>query len=272
MKSFSTLFLVCVFSFSFTQTNQKQREGIKGYIGISEGYRMAYLVNSSLMVGISVPINRRNLIIYGQYQLEGNIGRKDEQSYNKTGRIKSYVMQNHLLGLGLRFRFRPKEKIYSPILSTSVSTEIYSNYVGGKIYTNGGIYFSGSNPSEYYFAPTNKPAGYYSTNTPGHGKYELKSYYTYYYLGTPFMANLNFENEFRIIENLNIVVGVSYSVRKIRLGYKKWGLTESEPKSIISQNINLTKGRVNWHHYIEFSISFNYTFSFKKKNKIAIKN
>lgn len=258
MKITITLFLVICSSVIFSQEN------IMGYVGISEGYRGLYFLNSNIMTGISIPIKKTNLSIYGQYQMEGNIRKSDEQDYDKNGFIPSYLMQNHFLGIGMRFRLLSQERIYSPVISTSVLTEVYSNYKGGKIHTYGGYYFSDSNPKEYYFTPTYKPAGFYNSNSHN-GALGLSSYYTYYYISTPIIGNINFENEFRIAENLNITVGIGYTYRKIKLGFKSWGLTEQEPKSNISKYTKSTPERNDWHHYIELNISFNYKFSCKKR-------
>lgn len=273
MKNIIVLILTCFSMFSFAQPENNEYRSIRGYVGLKENFQLSksLLISSELKFGVSIPFKRSCIAVFTVYQLEGNIGLKDGyiQYPNIIRYVPSYYMQNHFLGLGIQYRFRAEEKIYSPAISISFMKEFFSNYRGHYIFTYSleSIYLQ--RPNNFIFRPSKKPAT--NLSYMSHGSSGNSTYGTYYYVSTPLKGSLYFENEFKLIENLRIDIGIFYSFRLIKMRYKLWGENIQEPISDISnfklKEKNLGDKRVSFMQNVSVSLGLSYTFPFKKEPK-----
>lgn len=271
MKGFSTLILVCLCSFSFTQTKEINTSEIKGYIGIAEKYQLYNIISSEVKFGVNKTFQKSSIVFYGLYQIEGNVKMNDgyEHYPDIIRYVPSYYMQNHFLGLGMRYRFRSNDKIYAPTLSFDISKEFATNYKGKYIQTleSENFYINiGNKFADFIFIPTKQPAisEYYS----GHGFPPYKFYATYYYVSTPIKGLLSFDNELKIMRDLYINVGIFYSFRLIKMRYKSWSESYPEPipniSNFKSKEANIDDRRIFFKQFIGINLGVNYTFSFKR--------
>lgn len=237
--------LACSIFFLLVRCVCFSQSEVKVYTELSQSLHTSVFTTTNVGIGFSVITSKNMTTIFSLYQFGGNFKRKFSSSYE---------MNYHLLGGGLKYRFRSLSKKYSPTIQISSTTEIVSPYRGK---------FLGTFPFEtndYGLGPTNK----YITQKVTYDGESYNTYnYAYYYVSTPLVLSIIVGHEFRLTKGLNFNVGIGYSARAVKARLKKWGAGTTEPPSDISETHSMQG--VKWFHMIDLNLGFNYTFPIKKK-------
>lgn len=240
----------------FTLHSQKR---LNGYVGLSQNMSLDFTTTkSNLDFGVNYNITDASLSFYGTYAYGGVVNYNSGEYFHKD--FSAYQLDYHLLGGGIKFKFRDKDKFYSPTLKITFLTEIASKYRGKELISDGNHALF--DPTNHHY-PIFDEKNYSPPKVIGHSALD--------YISTPLVGSFLFGNEFKVYNDLFINVEVGYSFRIFRYKRKKWLLGEKEPVTEITQTHSLkdtSKGINEFEGYLEFGFGINYFFSFhKNKNK-----
>lgn len=240
------------------------QEKMKGFIDLSQNVNYGLTITeSNLNFGIDYAFTNSSISIFGTYAYGGVFVYDGVVNFNKN--FSAYQLDYHLMGGGVKVRFRGRDKLYSPTFKATVLTEIASKYRGK------GILASTSENKEVHFSPTNHIYEYKKWVQGSHGgSYVFQNYKTYNYISTPLLGGVFFGNEFKATDNLSINLGVGYLFRVIRFYKNEWGLNETMPKVEIKQTHSLKEtsyGNLETHGYLEFELGISYFFPSKSKKQ-----
>lgn len=242
------IFVLLLFNFYVCHSQEK----VKGYIDVSQNLHSIIYTETNISFGINFPLETGSISLFGNYEYGGNW--KIHSPYADRI-VPAYKLDYHFLGGGVKYRILKKSKFYSPTIQLTALTEIVSHYRGNYIVR------SDFNSEGFFFQPTN----YYSEPyVYGYPKGYIKE--IFYYVSTPFIGSILIGNEFKIYKELNVNLGIGFSMRGVKVRYKSWNTYESEPKADISNPYSLEG--ISWLKILDLSFGLNYTFSFKKKPKI----
>lgn len=159
---------------------------------------------------------------YKQYDSDGN-------------KIDDYssLLRSHFIGVNLKYMYRERDKKFRPFVQLSALTEVGTNYKNGYL----------SNES---FIPMTRPSetGYFPN------PYRSTLYYS-----TPLVGSTVIGCDIRIIENLNLTVGIGYGFRIMKTKEASWSAEDNLDeiaKDIPTVNIS--------SHMIDFKVGFSYVF------------
>lgn len=157
------------------------------------------------------------------------------------------IMKSNFIGISITNRFR-ENKIVRPLIIVELSTEINTNYVDD--YLDERFY------SPIKFSSPSSLPWYFNVNL---------------YKSTPFIGNLLMGCNFKLYKGLSMNVVLGYGIRVIKLQYAhlEYVYNSAEiPDKIHTINKPYTLG----FNMFVVQTGLNYTFSFKKKDKITTKN
>lgn len=252
MKTFLSFILLF---FTITCFGQ---EKVNGYVELYQTVNFATTnTETNLSFGVNFNLQKGSTLLFGSYAYGGVVDCDDFDFYHKY--FSAYQLDYHLLGGGIKLRFRNKDKLYSPTLKVTLFTEIASKYRGKELISGGNRALF--DPTSYHYPIFNK--NYSPPKVIGHAAFD--------YISTPLIGSFLLGNEFKIYDDLFINIEVGYLFRFFRYKYKKWLLDETEPVTEITQTHRLkdtSKGTTEFEGYLEFGFGINYFFSFhKNKNK-----
>jgi len=246
------------------------QEKMKGFIDLSQNFN--YRLNiplkgftntkSNLTFGIDYKLTNTSISAFGTYAYGGVVNYTNFPTFHNS--FSAYQLDYHLMGGGIKLRFRGRERLYSPTFKVIFLTEIASKYRGGKIIA------SVSENREVYFSPTDRIYKSKKPSSNGTGGSITPHYYTFNYISTPLIGVFYLGNEFKVTDNLNINIGIGYLFRAFRFYKNEWGLSETEPKVGIIQTHSLKEtnyGEIEIEGYLEFEFGLSYFFSFKSKKQ-----
>lgn len=246
MRMKFTIALLFVASFSLGQ------ERGKGFIDLNQ--RIDFNFNnteSNLNFGFNYFLKKISISAFSSYAY-GGVSKKVE-THNP------FELDYHLLGGGIKFKFREEQKLYTPTLKLSGFTEISSKYRGKKLEKS-----FVDDDKDIFFLPT---LDNYVKTSYWNG---IISRYSYHYISTPLIASLFFENEFKIQNEISLHVGIGYLLRLVRYTINEWSPDMSEPVIIVTETHKLREtinGKVQKFNYLSFEIGVSYTFPLKKTSK-----
>jgi len=89
-------------------------------------------------------------------------------------------------------------------------------------------------------------------------------------LSTSLIANLFFENSFKIKNGLSINIGIGLSIARRSVHYKQWYFSEDEPETIIGEldSSEYSHGEIKKFNNLNFRFGIQYIFSFRSKKDL----
>lgn len=236
------IFIIFIF-FTFFCIGQKK---VRGYVSLEQNFNFSFDYNceTNFNFGVTYPLKNSNLTLIGSYYFGGNI--------NNRNLTESYRLTYHLLGGGIKYRIGAIHKFYHPALRVNLSTQFATNYKGGnldEISDEGKARFYPNTTSSYPIYKTNYQP--YSQTLVGH--------YAYYYVSSPLLGSIFFDNEFKLFDDFYFSVSIGYLFRAYQYQKVSWSLNEPKP-ALNTKTINFT---TLYNHHLEFAIGLNYTFDFK---------
>jgi len=234
------------FVISFIPILSLSQKTISGEVEISQFVHSKIYTESGITLGVNLPLTKGNISFLLQYKYGGNW----ETTDLKYQKVEMYSLDYHLIGGEIKYRVLDQFKLYSPTIHISLSTDIASGYRGGYLQSIGVF----KNERFYSFEPSNSPqtGGLISPNQN----------YAYYYISTPLIASLMIGNEFKIIENLHVSLGLGFSIRSVKVGYKEWYNSQPEPKPDLKSPSALSN--TDKIKMLDLKLGLSYTFPFKK--------
>jgi hypothetical protein len=246
--------LVFLFFTFFKMNYFYSQSKIKGYADFTQNTVQFSWLESRFKIGSGFQLKAGNIFTSIEYVFGGN---SPGNVYHE--KISAYTMKYHALGGEIKYRGRNLDKIYSPTVLCSFLTDIGSTYRGKYLATAGAItdnshsVFLNFFPAKTYFSQA------LSTKN-----------FSYYYISTPIVFDFIFGNEFKIISNLYVNLGVGITMKGISVGFKEWYKGTLEPNSNVSKIYSFN--HLKWNTSFNLSFGLNYTFSFKKKDKNTTQN
>lgn len=257
----STMFLFLFF-------NVQGQTKVGFYTGLSQTVDHLFRNTESYMdMGPSFKFEKGSFNVFFTYAYGGvfnyNAANKPDSFH---GNFKPYGLDYHLLGGGLKYRFRKEEAFYHPTLKITVLSEVGSSYRGSGLELG---YEQNSMGEDYpLFSPTDHIYPYYQLSNGKNEKDKLLYYHTYNYISTPLVGSVFLGNEFQLFKGFFLNIELGYMFRAFRYSHNKWLPNESESPVEIVETHKLketSNGKTIFIHYFEISLGINYTFSFKKE-------
>lgn len=251
--------LLIILISTFTALTCFNQERLKGYVGLTQQSLTDFsYVETQIETGLSILFKKGLLTFFGTYHYYGNLTiQGDDDEY-----ISKYKFTSHLIGGGIKYRVNKSSRFYSPVFGFSIMTEVASNYSGKRL----GISNYSEN-GEFIFRPSDRIGEIYDYNWNG----TTPQYYnTYIYLSTPLIANLFFENSFKIKNGLFVNIGIGLSLARRSVHYKQWYFNEEEPATIIGEldASEYSHGEIKNLKNLNLSFGIQYIFSFKSKQDL----
>lgn len=255
------LFLVLIF-----EVKGQSKKGL--YVGLSQTADYSFRNTESILdVGTSFKHKKGSIKVFLTYAYGGvfnyNAVSKPD-AFHKN--FKPYNLDYHLLGGGMKYRFKTKKAVYYPTLKLTITTEMGSRYRGKGLELG----YEQNSKGNYFplFSPTDHVYPHVQLSHQNNGENKLLYYHTYNYISTPLAGSFFFGNEFRLFNGFFINLELGYMFRAFRYYHNKWLPEEKEPSVDIVEIHRLketSNGKSIFEHYFEFGIGVNYTFSFKPK-------
>lgn len=194
-----------------------------------------------LGIGVQLQMQSSDLKIYSTYQVTG----MDEF-------FDPFKYRSQFLGGLVEYCFNNQSKRFRPYLSLLVTSEVATN--SENIYLQDDYTFH-SFPYETI----------YSYGSHGGPPY-LTTFFSDVYISTPFVGSLTAGCDLRIMKNLQLNLGLGYSLRIIKTKYAEWG--EEDDVNVILKSKTAEN---HYFHMLNVELGFSYIFSFHKNSKTTPK-
>lgn len=227
-----------VISISNTNSSYVLREAFNtDYI-----FQSFYGINSKF--GLEYSMNKGSFYAYGIYQYSGSYFRDSFFDYLFDGKL--FKNRSHFLGGEIEYQFYNSGKRFRPFISLMLSKEVSTN--SEYAYLSEGFAFIFS------------PMSYESILTSG---YPIKvTYYSHFYMETPFIGSLTGGFVFRAKDNFSIKLGAGYGLRIMKTKYTEWKEDED-----IYEKLKKVPSETHYFHMLDVQLGLAYSFSFKNKSK-----
>lgn len=190
--------------------------------------------------GIKLSLNMGELFVSGSYQLSG--------SYNPNNFFneKLFKYRSHFIGGEVSYHIFKNKKRFSPYISIFLASEVSKN--------SKNTYLNES------FGYRDYPFIYESIFSPG---YPPKiTYWSYFYISTPFIGSLTGGCVFRASKDININLGVGYGLRWMKTKYAEWQKNED-----INKKLKTISSKNDYFHLLDVQLGLSYSFPLKKTSK-----